>query len=209
MMASVQQDGVTFGDWMQATQSGVESRLDQFLPAADTVPHKLHAAMRYALLGGGKPDALYRFGPVAASAGTLSAGASDAVAATPQALAKAESGWVLDGNYSRTKTIKWESVDWVVWVDYGFCRTLFQAVRRAATRAWQGTELWPGTGNRESFRRSFFSRDSIVLWTIKTYRKNRAGYLADMNDARYRHIRFIQLRSPAQTARFIRALPRQ
>lgn len=54
MMASMQQDGVTFGDWMQATQSGVEARLDQFLPAADTVPHKLHAAMRYALLGGGK-----------------------------------------------------------------------------------------------------------------------------------------------------------
>lgn len=129
------------------------------------------------------------------------------LAQVAQALAKAESGWVLDGNYSRTKTIKWESVDWVVWVDYGFCRTLFQAVRRAATRAWQGTELWPGTGNRESFRRSFFSRDSIVLWTIKTYRKNRAGYLADMNNARYRHIRFIQLRSPAQTARFIRALP--
>ena len=54
MTASMQQDGVTFGDWMQATQSGVESRLDQFLPALDAVPHKLHAAMRYALLGGGK-----------------------------------------------------------------------------------------------------------------------------------------------------------
>ncbi|KAB8043037.1 polyprenyl synthetase family protein [Janthinobacterium aquaticum] len=46
--------GVTFSDWMQATQAGVESALDQFLPSADTVPHKLHAAMRYALLGGGK-----------------------------------------------------------------------------------------------------------------------------------------------------------
>ncbi|MGK5080653.1 polyprenyl synthetase family protein [Janthinobacterium sp. HLX7-2] len=39
---------------MQATQSGVERQLDQFLPAPDCVPHKLHAAMRYALLGGGK-----------------------------------------------------------------------------------------------------------------------------------------------------------
>jgi len=46
--------GVTFSDWMQATQAVVESALDQFLPSADTVPHKLHAAMRYALLGGGK-----------------------------------------------------------------------------------------------------------------------------------------------------------
>ena len=54
MTASMQQDSVTFGDWMQATQSGVEGRLDGFLPGADVVPHKLHAAMRYALLGGGK-----------------------------------------------------------------------------------------------------------------------------------------------------------
>jgi farnesyl diphosphate synthase len=54
MTAGLDMVGVTFGDWMQATQSQVESQLDQFLPSADTVPHKLHAAMRYALLGGGK-----------------------------------------------------------------------------------------------------------------------------------------------------------
>ncbi|MBB5608380.1 MULTISPECIES: polyprenyl synthetase family protein [unclassified Janthinobacterium] len=54
MTAGLDTVGVTFGDWMQATQSQVESQLDQFLPSADTVPHKLHAAMRYALLGGGK-----------------------------------------------------------------------------------------------------------------------------------------------------------
>lgn len=129
------------------------------------------------------------------------------IARVTRALAVAESGWVLDGNYSRTKAVKWDSVDWVVWVDYGFCRTLYQAVRRAVTRAWLGTELWPGTGNRESFRRSFFSRESIVLWTIKTYRKNRRGYLADMNNSQYQHIRFIRLRSPGQTKSFIRNLP--
>ncbi len=53
-MTAVTTAGLTFGDWMQATQGGVESALDQFLPALDAVPHKLHAAMRYALLGGGK-----------------------------------------------------------------------------------------------------------------------------------------------------------
>lgn len=126
-----------------------------------------------------------------------------------QVLGDADGGWVLDGNYTRTKSIKWREVDWVVWVDYGFCRTLFQAVRRAATRAWARTELWPGTGNRESFRRSFFSRDSIILWTLKTYRKNRANYLDDMKNARYAHIRFIRLRSPGQTLTFIRSLPQE
>ncbi|WP_300750024.1 polyprenyl synthetase family protein [Janthinobacterium sp.] len=54
MTASPDNFGLTFGDWMQATQSQVEGQLDQFLPSADSVPHKLHAAMRYALLGGGK-----------------------------------------------------------------------------------------------------------------------------------------------------------
>lgn len=47
-------EGVTFSDWMQSTQARVEAALDRYLPAADMVPHKLHAAMRYALLGGGK-----------------------------------------------------------------------------------------------------------------------------------------------------------
>lgn len=53
-MSAVIIAGMTFGDWMQTTQAGVESALDRFLPAPDAVPHKLHAAMRYALLGGGK-----------------------------------------------------------------------------------------------------------------------------------------------------------
>ena len=53
-MSAVITAGMPFGDWMHATQAGVESALDQFLPAAGAVPHKLHAAMRYALLGGGK-----------------------------------------------------------------------------------------------------------------------------------------------------------
>ncbi|MDW5500928.1 hypothetical protein R6Y99_14140 [Pseudomonas lundensis] len=128
------------------------------------------------------------------------------LARVAQVLAEGANGWVLDGNYSRTKAIKWRHVDWVVWVDYGFCRTLFQAMRRAATRAWSGNELWAGTGNRESFRRSFFSRDSVVLWTIKTYRKNQVDYLADMNNPKYQHIRFIRLRSPEQTERFMRDL---
>ncbi|CDG85163.1 polyprenyl synthetase family protein [Janthinobacterium agaricidamnosum] len=45
---------MTFGDWMKTVQSSVEHDLDAFLPSAGSVPHKLHAAMRYAVLGGGK-----------------------------------------------------------------------------------------------------------------------------------------------------------
>ncbi|MET3132365.1 farnesyl diphosphate synthase [Oxalobacteraceae bacterium GrIS 1.11] len=43
-----------FDDWMKTVQAGVEQDLGGFLPPPGDIPVKLHAAMRYALLGGGK-----------------------------------------------------------------------------------------------------------------------------------------------------------
>ncbi len=45
---------VDFDAWMQDTQAQSERALAALLPNADTVPHKLHEAMRYTVLGGGK-----------------------------------------------------------------------------------------------------------------------------------------------------------
>ena len=43
-----------FTEWMAATQARVEAALARQLPAADSIPARLHDAMRYATLGGGK-----------------------------------------------------------------------------------------------------------------------------------------------------------
>jgi farnesyl diphosphate synthase len=43
-----------FAAWMGAIQQRTEQVLDAFLPPADLEPVRLHAAMRYAVLGGGK-----------------------------------------------------------------------------------------------------------------------------------------------------------
>ncbi|MCG9596302.1 (d)CMP kinase [Vibrio sp. Isolate25] len=114
--------------------------------------------------------------------------------------------WVLDGNYNRSREIKWKEVDTVIWVDYSRLRTLYQAVTRAVYRCLTQKELWPGTGNTESIVKSFFSRDSIILWTLKTYHSNRQRYLADMTNPRYQHIRFIRLTSPRHAKRFLQQL---
>ena len=50
-MAAVATD---FQAWLQAKVQHTESVLDQFLPDAQTPPARLHEAMRYAVLGGGK-----------------------------------------------------------------------------------------------------------------------------------------------------------
>jgi len=43
-----------FSDWLKAVQARTEAMLDSFLPAAGSEPVKLHEAMRYTTLGGGK-----------------------------------------------------------------------------------------------------------------------------------------------------------
>jgi farnesyl diphosphate synthase len=46
--------GLRFSDWMKAVQADTEAMLDSFLPPAGREPVKLHQAMRYTTLGGGK-----------------------------------------------------------------------------------------------------------------------------------------------------------
>jgi farnesyl diphosphate synthase len=53
-----------FLEWSRHRQGLVESRLQELLPAPEIVPTRLHAAMRYAVLGGGK-----RIRPLLACAG--------------------------------------------------------------------------------------------------------------------------------------------
>jgi farnesyl diphosphate synthase len=69
-----------FDDWMKTVQAGSENDLSGFLPTADVIPTKLHAAMRYALLGGGKrvrPLLVYAAGALfGADAATLSRAAA-------------------------------------------------------------------------------------------------------------------------------------
>lgn len=103
--------------------------------------------------------------------------------------------WILDGNYNRTIPIKWEKVDTVIWLDYPFSTTLFRAVKRALRRSLTQEELWEGTGNRESFKKSFFSKESIILWTIKTHSQVRKRYESYIVDPRFSHIKFVRLRS--------------
>ena len=43
-----------FSAWMQAVQADVEQALAEMLPPAEAAPARLHLAMRYAVLGGGK-----------------------------------------------------------------------------------------------------------------------------------------------------------
>ncbi|GAA7762143.1 MULTISPECIES: polyprenyl synthetase family protein [Cupriavidus] len=63
-----------FATWMRAQGARTEAALEAALPSTDTIPHTLHEAMRYAVLGGGK-----RVRPLLVHA------AGEVVGATPEA----------------------------------------------------------------------------------------------------------------------------
>jgi adenylate kinase family enzyme len=113
--------------------------------------------------------------------------------------------WVLDGNYSKTVSIKWQQVQLVVWLDLPYWLILYQVIVRTIRRSLTKEELW--AGNRETLKKAFFERDSIILWCLTNLGKVRRHYLAAMSDPRYRHIRFVRIRSRKELAAFLASLP--
>lgn len=111
--------------------------------------------------------------------------------------------WVLDGNYTRSQPIKWESVDTVIWIDLPFLLNFYQVLKRVFIRAFSKKELWPGTGNVETLGKAFFTRDSILWWMLKTYKKNKVKYEKVFQDEQYSHINFIRLSSRREIQNFL------
>ncbi|MGN6652324.1 polyprenyl synthetase family protein [Trinickia sp.] len=73
---------MTFEEWMRAVLARVEAALERYLPEAATEPARLHEAMRYAVLGGGK-----RVRPLLVhAAGELTGARPEAVEAASAAL---------------------------------------------------------------------------------------------------------------------------
>lgn len=48
------ESNLEFEQWVSLAQTHIEHVLDQHMPSANTIPTKLHEAMRYAVMGGGK-----------------------------------------------------------------------------------------------------------------------------------------------------------
>ena len=102
--------------------------------------------------------------------------------------------WVLDGNYSYVREMIWARADMVIWLNYGFFTTLWRVVSRTIRRSLTREVLWQG--NRESLLLSFFSRESIILWMLKTYWKRRREYPAYFRDPENRHLQVKILTKP-------------
>jgi adenylate kinase family enzyme len=112
--------------------------------------------------------------------------------------------WVVDGNYRVVRDIVWPRAGAVVWLNYPFRTVLWRVFVRSLQRMTTRKVLW--SGNRESFRRTFLSRDSILLWVITAYHRRRREYAALRASGAFPHIEWIELRGPAETSHFLRGM---
>jgi adenylate kinase family enzyme len=109
--------------------------------------------------------------------------------------------WVADGNYSGVRDLLWPRATSIVWLNYSFVTVFGHALRRTIRRIIHREELF--AGNRESIRRSFFSRDSILFWVITTFHRRRKEYEVLRNSNTFRELEWIEFRRPSEAEAFL------
>lgn len=81
-----------------------------------------------------------------------------------------------------------------------------QLLRRTIKRAWTREPLWHG--NTESWRQSFFSRDSILLWSLKYYTIRKQQYTKVFAGCEWLHLKKIRFTSRRQVDAWLASLER-
>lgn len=115
-------------------------------------------------------------------------------------MAVAADSWVIEGGYSFVRDLIWRRADAVIWLDYSLPVILSRLTRRTAGRILSRQELW--NGNRETLGQAL-SRDSILLWVLKTYRHRRRQIPAHLARPEYSGLQVLHFKSPRQTKRWI------
>lgn len=113
-------------------------------------------------------------------------------------------GWVVDGNYGDARDIVWPRATTLVWLDYPLRTVMWRLVWRTLWRGIKKEELW--NGNRERLWTQFFSRESLFLWAIRTYRMRRKTYPVLLRQPEHAHLKVARLRSPRETRDWLSGL---
>ena len=115
--------------------------------------------------------------------------------------------WVVDGNYGGrgARKIVWSRADTVIWLDFPLWLVLARLTRRNLRRIRSGEEIWPGTGNRETIRSSFFSRDSLYVWALSTYRRRQRQLPELLARPEYSRLEVIHFTRSADAERWLEA----
>lgn len=112
--------------------------------------------------------------------------------------------WAFDGNLNELKIdLVLPRIDTLIWLDYPRSVVMRQLLKRTIRRSWTQETLF--AGNTESWRQSFASKDSILLYAWRSHGDLRRAYAALFSDLPG-HITPMRLETPAQAARLLHDL---
>ena len=129
-------------------------------------------------------------------------GAAEFRALTAQALS--QDCWVTDGNYGVVRDLVWSRATTVIWLNYAFRLVLWRALARTVRRVLTREELF--SGNRESLRMAFFSRESILWWVVTTFNRCRKQYRELFDKKIFPQRSYIEFRKPSEAESFLERL---
>ena len=116
--------------------------------------------------------------------------------------ATASDTWVIDGNYSVVKDIFWPRATQIIWLNHSFHLVLYRSITRSITRIVTKKKLF--SGNIESFKLTFLSRDSIILWVLKTYHKKRREYPSILKDMEAKGVKITEFKNQSQVNEYLK-----
>jgi adenylate kinase family enzyme len=114
-----------------------------------------------------------------------------------------DDGWIVVGNYGQVRDLVWRPADTLVWLDLPLPLVMWRLARRTVWRVATREELW-GTGNRETLGNAFFSRQSILVWALKTHRRNRQKFALECAFLAQEK-RVVRLKTSREVERFVAA----
>ena len=116
------------------------------------------------------------------------------------ALDASPGGWVVDGNYdNKLDDTVVSQADTIVWLDLPLWVMFPRLWRRTMHRITKQVELW--SGNRETWRDQFASRQTIFYWAVRSHIEHRREWPARFDG----DSRLVRLRSVAEVNRWLEA----
>jgi adenylate kinase family enzyme len=105
-------------------------------------------------------------------------------------------GWVIDGSYEgKLGRMLVDAADTVVWLDLPVGVLMRRLWLRTLHRVRDRVELW--NGNRENWVSAFWGRESLFVWTFRSYFRHRREW----PDRFATHPRLVRQRTPREVRR--------
>jgi adenylate kinase family enzyme len=116
-------------------------------------------------------------------------------------------GWVTDGNYSRVADIPLETADTIIWLHWPQRVTFVRVFRRTLWRCSSAKPFYGSNGPIETWRQSFLSRHSILLWSLTNHWKTARSIRARIEMPH--HARVYEVRTSKDLRAIVEAAERQ